>query len=127
MATTGKGAPHLDAALLRELRVRLEEERARLQGMLRIATINEGVEQVHDPLDTSPEDFGELGQDITALDTEQALSENDRRLLKQVEHALQRMDQGQYGLSEVTGKLIPIERLEALPWATTNVDDPHTP
>ena len=127
MATTGEGAPKLDATLLSELRARLQQERARLRGMLRIATINEGVEQLHDPLNVDPEDFGELGQDITALDTEQALSENDRRLLKQVEHALQRMDQGQYGLSEVTGKPIPIERLEALPWATTNVDDPHTP
>jgi len=47
--------------------------------------------------------------------------------LAQVERALQRMDAGTYGLSEVSGRPIPLERLEALPWATTTVDDPAQP
>ncbi len=70
-----------------------------------------------------PEDFGDMGQDITTADTEMALSANDRQILAQVERALQRMDDGTYGISEVSGQPIPLERLDALPWATTNVDD----
>jgi RNA polymerase-binding transcription factor DksA len=37
------------------------------------------------------------------------------------------MDEGTYGLSEVSGRPIPLERLEVLPWATTTVDDPVEP
>jgi DnaK suppressor protein len=64
-----------------------------------------------------------MAQDITYEETELALSANDLHLLEQVERALLRMDEGTYGISEVTGKPIPYERLDALPWATTNVDD----
>jgi RNA polymerase-binding transcription factor len=117
--------PQLDATTLTELRRRLEDEAARLQGMLRAsATPNQG-NGVHDPLAIDPEDYGDMAQDITTADTEMALSANDQRLLAQVRHALQRMDAGLYGLSDVSGKPIPLERLQALPWATTNVEDGH--
>jgi RNA polymerase-binding transcription factor DksA len=43
--------------------------------------------------------------------------------LARVEHALERIKAGNYGFSEVSGKPIPIERLEALPTATTLVDE----
>jgi DnaK suppressor protein len=43
--------------------------------------------------------------------------------LKQVNHALARMDNGTYGSSEISGKEIPLERLEALPWATRLVNE----
>lgn len=41
----------------------------------------------------------------------------------QVQKALARIDAGTYGTSEVSGKPIPRERLEALPAATTLVDE----
>lgn len=43
--------------------------------------------------------------------------------LARVEHALKRVAAGTYGYSEVSGKPIPVERLEALPTATTLVDE----
>jgi RNA polymerase-binding protein DksA len=43
--------------------------------------------------------------------------------LAKVDHALHRIEEGTYGTSEVSGKPIPVERLEALPWATTRVDE----
>lgn len=42
-----------------------------------------------------------------------------QRELAQIDKALERIDQGTYGISEVSGKPIPIERLEAIPYATT--------
>ncbi len=48
---------------------------------------------------------------------------NDRVELAQIRKALNRIEQGTYGLSELSGKPIPIERLEALPSATTLVDE----
>ena len=45
--------------------------------------------------------------------------------LAEIEAALQRLDDGSYGIDEVTGDPISAERLEALPTARTNVDTPH--
>ena len=42
---------------------------------------------------------------------------------EQVAHALRRMDEGTYGICEVCGQPIPIERLEALPSATLCIRD----
>jgi hypothetical protein len=64
---------------------------------------------------------------LTEEGTARALVTDQERLLAQVEHALHRMDEGTYGLSKISGRPIPLERLEALPWATTTVDDPVQP
>lgn len=50
-------------------------------------------------------------------------NDRDRKELAQVKRALDRIEQGTYGLSEVSGKPIPIERLEAVPHATTLVGE----
>jgi DnaK suppressor protein len=46
-----------------------------------------------------------------------------RNELSQVQKALARIEAGTYGTSEVSAKPIPRERLEALPTATTLVDE----
>jgi len=43
--------------------------------------------------------------------------------LAEIEAALQRIDDGTYGVDEVTGEPINAERLEAIPTARTNVSD----
>ena len=116
--------PALDAANLATLRARLEAERARLRGILQ--GLDTEVRDAEPPPD-EPEDYGEMGRDLTEEGTARALVADQERLLAQVERALQRMDEGTYGLSEVSGRPIPLERLEALPWATTAVDDPAQP
>jgi DnaK suppressor protein len=116
--------PALDAANLATLRARLEAERARLRGILQ--GLDTEVRDAEPPPD-EPEDYGEMGRDLTEEGTARALAADQERLLAQVERALQRMDEGTYGLSEVSGRPIPLERLEALPWATTTVDDPLEP
>ncbi len=44
-----------------------------------------------------------------------------RDRLDQIEHAMRRIDTGTYGTCEVCGEVIPAERLEAFPAATTCV------
>jgi len=114
----------LYAAHLAALRAQLEAERERLRGIL------QGLDaevQAAEPASDEPEDFSEMGRDLTEEGTARALAADQERLLAQVERALQRMDEGTYGLSEVSGRPIPLERLEVLPWATTTVDDPAEP
>ncbi len=50
------------------------------------------------------------------------LAEVESRELAQIEKALERMRNGTYGVCEVTGKPIPLARLQALPYATMCVE-----
>ncbi len=49
------------------------------------------------------------------------LAERQQKYLEQVDQALERIDEGTYGICKVTGELIPIERLEAVPVAKYSV------
>ncbi len=123
MAETPARAEPLSPQQLLDLRERLERELERLKGKIALATSARTAQGMQDPLLSDPEDFAEMAQDITQEETEAALSANDVQLLARVQHALQRVYGGTYGHSEVTGEPIPFERLDALPWATTNVGD----
>jgi DnaK suppressor protein len=123
MAGTLNQFDTLTGTQLLELRERLESERTRIRENIAALSGADGKLGTNDPLLNDPEDFAEMAQDITYSETQLALSANDLRLLGQIERALQRMDEGTYGVSEITGKPIPYERLDALPWATTNVND----
>ncbi len=50
------------------------------------------------------------------------LAELESRELAQIEKALERMEEGTYGICEVTGKPIPMARLQALPYTTVRVE-----
>ena len=50
------------------------------------------------------------------------LAEVESRELAQIEHALERMINGTYGVCEVTEQPIPLARLQALPYATTCIE-----
>jgi len=50
------------------------------------------------------------------------LAEIESRELAQIEKALERMEDGTYGTCELTGKQIPLARLQALPYTTVRVE-----
>jgi DnaK suppressor protein len=64
---------------------------------------------------------GEDFEDLAAIEVDRdrlfSHSEQDRETLFQIEEALQRMDEGTYGLDLRTGEAIPVERLRLIPWA----------
>ena len=110
------GCPLVDGD---DARQRLEEERARLEG-LRSSFAEEHL---------SDESEGESISELSSIDQHQAdvgsetfEREKDISILEQVEaelddveHALRRLDEGSYGICEACGKPIPEERLQALP------------
>ena len=51
------------------------------------------------------------------------LEENSGNVLREIEAALKRLDDGTYGICTACGKPIEPERLEYLPWATQCADD----
>lgn len=101
-------------------RQRLADERARLDGV-KSTFDNDGLIQ------SETESVGELSsydQHQADMGTETFEREKDLSILEQVEaeladveHALRRLDDGTYGTCEVCGKVIPDERLEAMPAA----------
>ena len=69
-------------------------------------------------------DSADQGTRLNDLDVEADEDAVDRGTLAEVERALRRIKDGAYGVSDVSGKPIPKERLEAVPYATTLVDEP---
>jgi DnaK suppressor protein len=63
--------------------------------------------------------------DLASFTTEQNLTfklmDRDRKLLNEIEHALQKIDAGDYGFCEGTGEPIPKRRLEVRPWCRHSV------
>lgn len=104
-------------ALFRE---RLEQQRTALR--LQIASVQR---QLADP-ELIVDAIGNQGDDGNMLFArEQAMDELAQleQTSAQVELALQHLEDGTYGYSAVSGHPIPIERLQALPYATTLVGE----
>ena len=63
--------------------------------------------------------------DLASQTVEQTLTfkllDRDRKLLAEIEHALDKIDSGDYGYCEGTGELIPKRRLEVRPWCRHSV------
>ena len=49
------------------------------------------------------------------------LAERQQKYLEQIDEAIQRIDDGTYGICKVTGEPIPVERLEEVPVAKYSV------
>ena len=77
----------------------------------------------NDTSDTSPT-FKALEEGAGTLGKEDAARLASRQLtfIKHLQGALLRIENKTYGICRVTGKLIPKERLKAVPHATTSVD-----
>ncbi|TVP84159.1 MAG: molecular chaperone DnaK [Alkalicoccus sp.] len=66
---------------------------------------------------------GDQGTELTEQHTDLALSKKDEDELHDVEEALAKIEEGTYGICEVSGEEIPFERLEAVPTARTTVEN----
>lgn len=62
-------------------------------------------------------------QRLDLLDTEGALIARNAGRLPMIERALKKIDDGTYGFSDVSGKPIPRDRLEAVPEAICTADE----
>lgn len=50
------------------------------------------------------------------------VSNKEFSILKQIDRALQKIEEGTYGICDISGKEIPKARLDAIPYATMTVD-----
>jgi RNA polymerase-binding transcription factor len=97
------------------IRARLEQERTSLRNDIETLAIDNQAQQ---------DDYGignHAADDATEVFTRErnlALRSNTQDLLAQVETALQRLEEGTYGICARCGQEIAPERLEALPYAS---------
>ena len=68
-------------------------------------------------LSSMPIHMADIGSDNYEQEFTLGLMDSERKLLKEIDDALQRIEQGTYGICEGTGKQIQKARLEAQPWA----------
>ncbi len=68
-------------------------------------------------LSSMPIHMADLGTDNYEQEFALGLVDSERKLLKEIDTAIKRLEEGTYGTCEGTGKSIPKARLEAQPWA----------
>lgn len=101
------------------VRARLEQERASLQSDIEALAIDNQAQQ---------DDYGvgnHVADDATEVFTRErnlALRGNAHDLLEQVDAAIERIDQGSYGICARCGQQIAPDRLEVLPYAMYCID-----
>jgi RNA polymerase-binding transcription factor DksA len=69
------------------------------------------------------DESGEGDTMVVERERDLALSAQARQTIADIDAALQRITDGTYGYSVVSGRPIPRERLEAIPWATVLVEE----
>jgi DnaK suppressor protein len=109
----------------------LDHQRAELlelQGRLRAAAASVdhdlSIDDESGELPTSGSDeLADHATDTHNRELDDGLEENAEQILREIETALARIDDGTYGTCTVCGEEIPRERLEAVPYATLCVAD----
>jgi DnaK suppressor protein len=71
--------------------------------------------------DTAGDDQVDSGSKTVEHEHEVAVADSLSERIRQVSHALERLDEGSYGFCERCGKPIPAARLAAFPSATLDV------
>jgi DnaK suppressor protein len=72
--------------------------------------------------DFSETDSGDMSQSIFDREMDASVGEGIERRLREVERALQKIEEGTYGVCDDTGEEIPGGRLEAVPEAIRTVE-----
>lgn len=116
---------HLSSEQLQTLRTRLLQEQRELEARRDEAAAN--TEEESGELSSYDNHPGDLGTITSEKARDLAIDQSLETQLERVETALQRMDEGTYGLCEISGEPIPYERLEALPSATRTVEHAESP
>jgi DnaK suppressor protein len=102
-------------------RARLEAKQAELRAHLNtLAAVSPSADSwVKGSRDV--QDREDVAAEARAIEEEQSISESQRRLLADVEGALERIRQGTYGLCVQCHRPLPEKRLEVLPWAARDI------
>ncbi|MBL8963514.1 MAG: TraR/DksA C4-type zinc finger protein [Phycisphaeraceae bacterium] len=83
---------------------------------------SEALKRESGSLSSLPQHMAEQGSETYDQSLSLDLAAADRKLIREIDEALTRIENGTYGVCELTGKPIKIERLEELPWAKYSIE-----
>jgi len=107
----------------------VEHQRERLVGLRdELVRIREGMAEDERDLSESEGDFtqhdsGDMSQSMFTREMDASIGEQAERRLGEVDRALEKIEEGTYGLSDESGEPIPRGRLEAVPEALRTVEE----
>jgi DnaK suppressor protein len=112
---------HLDASFVDKQRRYL----IRLRDALRSVAQSDQADEANTKADNAaaPREFEDDAQKLAALELDGNLVVRDFERLERVNRALEKIADGTYGLSDLSGRRIPQERLEAVPEASCTLDE----
>ena len=112
----------LDQEFIAQQKQRLQELKAELE------RVRGGLEEderfrAEEEEDFTQHDSGDMSQSLFTREVDATVEQQVERRLQAVERALQKIEEGTYGLSDDSGEPIPRGRLEALPEAIRTVEE----
>jgi len=111
----------LDKEFVEKQRERLEDLRAELMGVVR-GLEDDQRSQSEDEGDFTEHDAGDMSRSLYDREVDATLEQTVENRLQYVERALQKIEEGTYGICDDTGEPIPSGRLEAMPEAIYTVE-----
>jgi len=111
----------LDAAYIEQKRQQLKKLREELRSAGSIAETDERI--TNSQSDLQAREYEDDAQRLDTLEREGNLVVRDVARLAQVERALKKIEEGSYGVSDVSGHVIPKERLDAIPEAINTLSE----
>lgn len=111
----------LDQEFVEKQRQRLQEIKAELERMVR------GLEEdqqfrAEEEEDFTQHDSGDMSHSLFTRELDATVEQTMEKRLEAVERALQKVEEGTYGICDDTGEAIPKGRLEAMPEAIYTVE-----
>lgn len=123
LAVSGDGAKRKSPFNKRELakfRRILEEKRDELSGA--VSDLDVQTQRTGSSETSKSQALDDQGSEAADQALSLDLVAAERRLLSEIIAAIRRIDEGTYGICELTGKPIRVERLEELPWTRYSID-----
>jgi RNA polymerase-binding protein DksA len=111
----------LKAAEIREFQALLLQKREEILGNV-LSMEGEVLYREQTNLSTCPIHMGDVGSDAFEIENTLRLAGSERKLLLEIDDALDRIEEGTYGICLGTGEPIGKARLQAIPWAKYSVE-----
>ena len=105
----------LTSAEIRRFKALLLAKRKEILGNV-FCMESEALQKPRSDLSSMPIHMADVGTDNYEVENTLGLMESERKLITEIDDALQRIEDGTYGICHGIGKPIPKARLEAIPW-----------
>lgn len=106
----------LTSAEIKRFRAKLLEKRNEILGSV-TSMESEALRRERSDLSNLPIHMADMGSDSYEIENTIGLMSSERKILVEINEALDRIEDGTYGICEGDDEPIPKPRLEAIPWA----------